>query len=100
MNPTETLSAPPSFTGHVRNGVVVIDTLASLAEGQAVRIEPLAEAVEGTLDHVRTERVLQVQQLFDQWTREDAQLPLDEADRLHIALEQSRGLTFRSPDLN
>ena len=100
MNPTETLSAPPSFTGHVRNGVVIIDTQVSLSEGQAVRIEPLAEAVEGTLDHARTQRVLQVQQLFDQWTREDAELPLDEADRLHIALEQSRGLTFRSADLS
>ena len=91
MNPTETLSAPSSFTGHVRNGVVILDTLVELSEGQAVRIEPMPEV---------TERVLQVQQLFDQWTREDAQLTLDEADRLHIALEQSRGLEFRSPDLN
>ena len=96
MNPTETLSAPSSFTGHVRNGVVILDVQVELSEGQAVRIE----AVEGALDHARTERVLQVQQLFDQWTREDAQLPLDEADRLHTALEQSRGLTFRSTDLS
>ena len=91
MNPTETLSAPSSFTGHVRNGVVILDTLVKLSEGQAVRIEPMADT---------TERVFQLKQLFDQWTREDAQLTLDEADRLHIALEQSRGMTFRSPDLN
>ena len=91
MNPTETLSATSSFTGHVRNGVVILDAEFALSEGLAVRIEPLAD----TADRVR-----QLQQLFNQWTEEDAKLTTEEADRLHIALEQSRGLSFRSPDLN
>ena len=58
--------------------------------GQAVRIEPLADT---------TERMLQLQQLFDQWTQEDGQLSPEDADRLHIALEQSQGLKFRTPEL-
>ncbi len=90
MNPTETLSAPSSFTGYVRNGVVILDAQITLSEGQAVRIEPLYDT---------TGRVLQLQQLFNQWTEEDAKLPLEEADRLHIALEQNQGLQFRLPEL-
>jgi len=31
---------------------------------------------------------------------EARQLSLEEADRLHVALEQNRGLKFRSLDLN
>lgn len=91
MNPPETLSAPASLTGHVRNGVVILDALITLSEGQAVRIEPLADT---------TERVLQLRQLFDQWTQEDGQLSLKDADRLHVALEQSQGMQFRTPNLS
>lgn len=91
MNPFEALSAPSSLTGHVRNGVVILDAQITLTEGQAVRIEPLSDTAD---------RVLRLQQLFNQWTEEDAKLSPEEADRLHIALEQNRGLQFRTPELN
>lgn len=78
MSPTETLTAPSSLTGHVRNGVVILDAEITLSEGQVVRIEPLSDTAN---------RVLQLQLLFNQWTEEDAQLSPDEADRLRNSLE-------------
>ena len=97
MPPTETLSPPPSYIGHVRNGVVVLDQNASLMEGQAVRVEPVAS--QAMLDANRMERVRKLQILFDQWTAEDAQLSDEEADSLRLALDQSQGLKFRVPEL-
>ena len=97
MSPTDTLSPPPSYIGHVRNGVVVLDQSAPLAEGQAVRVEPVAS--QAMLDADRMERVRQLQSLFQQWTEEDAQLSNEEADRLRLALNDSQGLQFRVPEL-
>ena len=97
MSPTETLSPPPSYIGHVRNGVVVLDQNAPLTEGQAVRVEPVAS--QAMLDADRMERVRQLQSLFQQWTEEDAQLSNEEADRLRLALNSSQGLQFRVPEL-
>ena len=57
MNPTETLSVPQSYIGHIRKGVVVFNTEASLTEGQAVRVEPLTVAAEQPLDAERADRV-------------------------------------------
>ena len=96
MSPTETLSPPPSYIGHVRNGVVVLDQNAPLAEGQAVRVEPVASPA--MLDADRMERVRQLQSLFQQWTEEDALLSNEEADRLRLALNNSQGLQFRVPE--
>jgi len=92
-------SSAPFYIGHVRNGVVVLDANApSLSEGQTVRVEPMSET-ETSLDSERTERVQTLRSLFEQWTDEDSQLPPEDADRLHSALEKSRGLKFRQPDL-
>lgn len=96
MNPTETISPAPSYIGHVRNGLVVLDADTSLAEGQAVRVEPLAS--EATLEADRMERVRKLQSLFAQWTKEDAQLSDEKADCLRLALEQNQGLEFGVPD--
>ena len=85
------------YTGHVKNGVIVLDAQVVLDEGQAVRVQPLANT---PLDAQQAERVLQLQKLFAEWTEEDSRLSDEEADRLHTALEQSRGLGFRSPALD
>lgn len=98
MSPTETLSLPPSYIGHVRNGVVVLDHDASLSEGQAVRVEPLA--TKATLDADRLNRLQKMRQLFAEWTEEDRQLTPEEADRLHSALDQNQGLEFRVPEVS
>lgn len=101
MNPAETLSPSPSYIGHVRNGLVVLDAQVSLVEGQAVRVEPLqvSSATTSMLDAELSDRVHRVQKMFDEWTREDNLLSDEEADRLHVALEENRGLEFRAPDL-
>jgi hypothetical protein len=91
MKPTHNPSQ--AYPGHVKNGVIVLDVQVNLDEGQAVRVEPLAP----TLDGERAERVRQLQQLFAQWTDEDSRLSDEEADRLRMALDQSHGLSFRSP---
>jgi len=39
MTPSEILSPTPSYIGHVRNGIVVLDAQVSLVEGQAVHAE-------------------------------------------------------------
>ena len=96
MNPIETSSAPASFTGHVKNGVVVLDARVSLSEGQAVRVEPLIAPVNAE----RAELLARMKQAFDTWTEEDSKLSDEEADCLHVALEQNRGLSFRTPKLD
>lgn len=82
-----------TYTGHVKNGVIVLDAHVILDEGQAVRVQPLAQP---PLDAGRAERIRQLQELFTEWTEEDGQLTDDEANRLHAALDQSRGLGFQS----
>jgi len=98
MNQSEN-AAPGSYIGHVRNGVIVPDAEIPFAEGQAVRIEPLEEADGAGISRERAERVRGLEKLFAKWTEEDAQLSDEEADRLQKALENNRGLTFRSPNL-
>jgi hypothetical protein len=95
MNPSE--GRQQAYTGHVKNGVIVLDGHVVLDEGQAVRVEPLAQTA---VDAERAERFRQLQQLFAEWTQEDGTLNDEEADRLRSALEQSRGLGFRSPALD
>jgi len=83
--------------GHVKNGVIVLDTQIKLDEGQTVRVEPLTHA---SLDAERANRVQQLRQLVATWTEEDGRLSDEEADRLHSALEQNRRLSFRSSALD
>ena len=94
MKPTED-EKPQAYTGHVKNGVIVLDAQITLDEGQAVRVEPVA-----SVDAGRADRLCQLQQLFTQWTEEDGQLTDEEANRLHAALDHSRGLELRSPQLD
>ena len=42
MKPAMTESSIHPCLGHVKNGVIIIDTPMTLSEGQPVRIEPLA----------------------------------------------------------
>ena len=100
MKHSEHPSSSASYTGHVKNGVVVLDVHGSLAEGQAVRVEPLGQAMPSPLDWERTDRVQRLQRLFSEWTEEDGKLSDEEADRLHTALEEARGLSFRSPTVD
>ncbi len=100
MKNSESTPSPPSYLGHVKNGVIVLDTNVPLQDGQAVRVEPLASGADTPLDSERAERVRMLQELFTAWTEEDAQLTDEEADRLRNALEQDRGLRLRSPGLD
>ena len=86
-----------TVAGFVKNGVVVLDTPLVLKEGQAVRVEPLAQS---SLDTERYERVRQLQQLFAEWTEEDGKLTVEDGDRLRIALENSDRLSLRTPTLD
>jgi hypothetical protein len=88
-------TASHSYTGRVQNGIIVLDTPNCLAEGQAVRIEPLSAA---PMELDPCSRVGRLKQLFSKWTAEDSELPDEEADRLRVALEQNRGVRFQSPN--
>ena len=100
MKNSETPSSESSYIGHVKNGVVVLDPQVPLTDGQAVRVEPLGQETERQIDTDRADRVRQLQELFAEWTEEDGKLSDEEADRLHAALGQSRGVAFRSPKLD
>jgi hypothetical protein len=96
MNNSESASA--SYIGHVKNGVIVLDSNVALNDGQAVRVEPLPATA---LKHLEpADRVRRLQQLLAEWTEEDGKLSGEEADRLHSALSQDHGLGFRSPLLD
>ena len=100
MKPSEALPSP-AYIGHVKNGIVVLDAQVPLREGQTVRVEPLDNGMDTQLvDQEQADRGRQLQQLFAEWTEEDSKLSDEEADRLHSALEQSCGLSFRSPKLD
>src|SRR5580765_3326235 len=99
MRPSESPLPASTVLGHVQDGVIVVDASVILPEGQVVRIEPLSEAATD-VDSLRVDRVRQLQQLFAQWTEEDAKLSAEDADCLHNALEKHRGVGFRSPALD
>jgi len=100
MKNSESMPSTPSYLGHVKSGVIVLDMNVPLQDGQAVRVEPLASGADTPVDAERAERVRKLQELFTAWTEEDAQLTDEEADRLRNALEQDRGLGLRSPVLD
>jgi hypothetical protein len=98
MKPIET-PCPQSYLGHVKNGVVVLDSGVCLAEGQAVRVEPIGQTPATALEGDDTGRLRRLQELFAEWTEEDSKLSENDADLLRSALEQNHGLNFRSPHL-
>lgn len=100
MKPSETLSPASSYVGHVKNGVIVLDTVVPLTEGLAVRIEPLGHDASTSVRDGRADQLQRMQTLFAQWDEEDGKLSDEDADRLHIALQQNRGLSFRTPTLD
>jgi hypothetical protein len=89
-------SSAASYSGRFKNGVVVLDAQVALLEGQAVRVEPLPLGDQALIANEGEDRLRQLQSLFSQWTEEDGKLSDEEADRLHKALEQSRGLNVRT----
>lgn len=99
MNPLETASAPVAYTGRVKNGVVVLDAQISLSEGQEVRVEPV-QPKSPAVSEARTAQVEAMKRMFAEWDEEDSKLSDEEADRLHVALQQSPRLTFRTPKLD
>ncbi len=99
MNPIESPSAPATYRGHVKNGVVVLDTEVTLTEGQEVRVEPIQPKLQPLADS-QAAKLEEMKRLFAQWDEEDRQLSDEEADLLQIALEQNRGLSFRTPKLD
>lgn len=96
MNLSTTESPLPSYLGHVVNGVIVVDTTVMLSEGQAVRIEPLVQEIATPI----ADQLQRMKTLFAQWDEEDRSLTDEEADRLQLALQQNRGLSFRTPQLD
>jgi hypothetical protein len=92
--PTE--SPATEYLGHVKNGVVVLDTHVSLTEGQAVRVEPLQKEPATSISGERAEQLQRMKTLFAQWREEDSSLPDEEGDVLQNALQANRGLTFRT----
>ena len=98
MKPSEAPSPVPSYTGHVRNGVVILDGQVPLQDGQAVRVEPLAPGAAAPVAAEPSDRVQELQRLFAAWTEEDAALSDDEADQLQTELEQRRRLRFGSAE--
>jgi hypothetical protein len=94
----ESSLAGASYIGHVKNGAVIFDEQVPFSAGQAVRVEPLIEC--GAPDPARAELVAKMKRAFDAWTEEDGKLSDEEADCLHIALQQNRGLSFRTQGWN
>jgi hypothetical protein len=97
MDTSHTQPPAPSYIGHVKNGVIVLDGKAPLTEGQTVRVEPLDQRAGGEQAEDWAESIRELRRLFDEWTDEDGRLPDENTDRLQEALDQSRGLTLQSP---
>ncbi len=68
MHDLETATAARSYTGHVQNGVIVLDARADLSEGLPVRVEPLAPAVAAQARQARYRRAFQA---IEAWGRDD-----------------------------
>jgi hypothetical protein len=100
MKPMPTESPATEYLGHVKNGVIILDTHVSLTEGQAVRVEPLKQEQSTPISDERVEQLNRMKTLFAQWDEEDSKLTDEEADRLQNALQQNRGLSFRVPQLD
>jgi hypothetical protein len=100
MKNSEPNSPASSFTGHVKNGVIVLDVNIDLQDSLHVRIKPLVSGQGAAVDMNRAELVRRVQDLFTQWTEEDSRLYDEEAGRLRAALEKSHGLQLGSPTLD
>lgn len=99
MKQPNTNPSRQSYVGHVKNGVVVLDSPAQLPDGLLVHVQPLESDSNGSLDDQRSARVGELRRLFDAWTEEDGKLNDAQAGCLSEALEGSQGLQFRPTDL-
>jgi hypothetical protein len=99
MNPLEPLSAPTSYRGHVKNGVVILDTEVMLSEGQEVRVEPLHPNSQPVGD-AQAVQLDEMKKVFAQWDEEDNQVPDEVAEEFHQSLQENHGLSFRTPKLD
>lgn len=59
------------YSGHVRNGVIVLDTPAKLAEGTAVRVEAVSTEQISDEARSRAERYRRLFQLLNEWNKQD-----------------------------
>lgn len=97
---TKPINAPPTtYLGHVKDGVIILDTQVVLAEGQAVRVEPVREVGPTSGSAERDQQLQAMKNIFTQWDEEDRSLTDEEAERLQIALACSRGLSLRVPEI-
>ncbi|MEZ6141927.1 MAG: hypothetical protein R3B84_15250 [Zavarzinella sp.] len=79
----------PYYSGHVRNGVIILDDNIPLVDGQAVRIELLPEK---PASENNQNRAAQLKLIFDQWDQEDEFLSDEQAELLQQALQETRGV--------
>jgi len=83
---------PETYLGHVRRGVIVLDTPMPLLDGARVRIEMLP-SIQPPLS--QTEKAEKFRLLMQKWNEEDARITDDEVRAFQKELEQERGLQFR-----
>ncbi len=91
MHEHETPS-PPRYTGHVKNGVIVLDARAGLSEGRAVQVEPL-DPTAATQE--RLARYGRAFQAIEAWSREDPDYTERVATKLAEELPPDHGVRFR-----
>lgn len=85
-----------TYTGLIKNGMVVFDKKVSLVEGTPVRVE----AVQQPYDiEAERERLRKAFALVEQWDNESPEYNERVADLLAVELAKDRGLKLRQPDL-
>jgi hypothetical protein len=95
-----TESPETAYLGHVKHGVIILDTDAVLTEGQAVRVLPLPMELSTTPTGERAEQLQRMKTLFAQWDEEDQSLSDEEAARLQNALQENGRLAFRTAHIH
>lgn len=78
-----------SYLGHVRHGVIVLDTPTPLIEGEPVRIEKLTELQTGT---ALMDKLKQFDELIKKWDQEDMHVTDDDVMAFQADLAKDRGL--------
>lgn len=80
-----------TLLGHVKNGVVVLDTQVNLEEGTPVRVETLV----GDEQQRRAERYQQLLRRLNEWNEQDAANDGHLGDVLQEGLAADHGIRFR-----
>lgn len=89
-------SQPETYLGHVRRGVIVLDTPMPLVDGSPVRIQML-QPLQPPL--TQTEKTEKFRSLMQKWNEEDAQVTDDEVRAFQKELEEERGRFRDDEDL-